>query len=102
MSVLLLMVFAIALTPFSAFHNHHHQEETVCKKDHKDCGHRFHIHSSADDCLICKAHFEKNYTQTHYHYQLFREVKFVSKYFMVAQGNYAELITLALRGPPLA
>lgn len=103
MSVLLLMVFAIALTPFSAFHNHdHHQEEVACKKGHKDCGHKFHIHSSSDDCLICKAHFEKNYTQTYHHYQLFKDVKVVSKYFFAARFHYTELINLALRGPPSA
>jgi len=100
-AVLLLMVFAMALTPFAAFHDHHH-EAPVCVKNHQDCGHKFHIHEGGDNCLICKAHFEKNYAvqQVQCHYFS------ITRTFMPAmppvKGSYTELISLSLRGPPLA
>lgn len=101
LAVLLLMVFAMALTPFAAFHNHHH-EDPVCVKNHKDCGHKVHIHERGDNCLICKAHFEKNYAVQEIHYRHYSVVSAFVPTAPLVKGSYAELISLSLRGPPLA
>jgi hypothetical protein len=95
------MVFAIALTPFSVFH-HHDEEVLPCAETKKDCGHSFHIHKHADKCLICAAHFEKHYTRSDVHDQIDLTHKPVSAIFTTLSGAYAELISLALRGPPSA
>ena len=95
------MVFAIALTPFAALHDHHH-EAPVCEKNQLSCGHKFHIHESSDNCLICKAHFEKSYSIEDYDYHFYVQCKSVPVAIPTVQGTYAELISLALRGPPVA
>jgi hypothetical protein len=104
-SVVLLMVFAIALTPFSVLH--HHDEAPDCLEgtalSHvKTCGHKFHIGTHEDHCLVCEAHFEKNYTTTTTHYQVYLEYKLVSKYYRTTAAAYTQLIGTALRGPPTA
>lgn len=55
---LLLGVFLFAITPFSIFHQHENQLVQV-KEDH--CTHKIHVTTQKDNCLVCKAHFEKNY-----------------------------------------
>ncbi|ACU02401.1 hypothetical protein Phep_0175 [Pedobacter heparinus DSM 2366] len=101
MSVLLLWVFAIALTPFSVFHNHH-DDEPQCVPHEKTCTHKIHIGSHKEECLICAAHFEKNYTTTQQYFQVYLVNKAVAQYFVTAGGFYTELIGQSLRGPPLA
>jgi len=98
-AVVLLMVFSIALTPFSILHNHH-EEETSCAKNGETCKHQYHIQNHADTCLICAAHFEKDYITTHSHYTLYQVSKPVLKPVEAISGSYAELIRLGLRGPP--
>ena len=95
------MVFAIALTPFSAFHNHH-QEAPKCATEGKSCSHRFHIHSHAEKCLICTVHLEKTYDKGHLQYLLYQEHNTVLKSYSIVNGDYTKLISLALRGPPVA
>jgi len=92
------MVFAIALTPFSAFH--HHEEEPVCAAAGKICAHTVHIHSHSDNCLVCAAHFEKSYTTTQNHFETYFLSRTLLKTFGICSGSYVALIGTALRGPP--
>jgi len=100
-AVVLLLVFAIALTPFAAFHDHHHAAPS-CAGTHLDCGHKFHIHESGDNCLICKAHFEKSYAFQQIQYRHYSVERSFVLSAPLLKGSYAELISLSLRGPPLA
>ena len=54
----MLWVFSLAITPWSSLHHHKELATTV----EKNCTHKLHVKSDQDHCLICKAHFEKNYT----------------------------------------
>ena len=101
LSILLLWVFAIALTPFSAFHNHNH-EEPRCSATEKICQHKVHISNHTDTCLVCAAHFEKNYLRTTTRFEIYQVNKPLVKFYPTVKGCYAELISLALRGPPVA
>lgn len=102
-SVVLLMVFAIALTPFSVLH--HHEEAPACSEDTslshvKACGHKFHVTTHEDHCLVCEAHFEKNYTTAATHFDVYLVYKPVAKYDRTTSASYTQLIGTALRGPP--
>src|SRR5690606_15721850 len=100
LSIVLLMVFAIAITPLSIFH-HHDEKVPVCVANKKSCGHEYHIHQHIEKCLICAAHFEKNYTGDEHRIQTYLIYKPVSVIFASTSGTYADLISSALRGPPL-
>ncbi len=100
-SILLLWVFAIAITPFSVFHNHQH-EERECVVHEKSCTHQLHVGSHTEQCLVCAAHFEKNYTTSIQHFQVYLENRTVIRYYATASGFYTKLVGLALRGPPLS
>ncbi|WP_133575420.1 hypothetical protein [Pedobacter metabolipauper] len=99
LAISLLLVFAIALTPFSAFH--HHNDEPKCAKEGYTCTHKSHIGNHAEKCLVCAMHFEKNYTYSSYHYQLFEQLSHNTIGTAAVSGTYSELISLALRGPPV-
>jgi hypothetical protein len=100
LSILLLWVFAIALTPFSAFHNHKH-EETSCAGHQKTCNHKLHVSNHSDDCLVCKAHFEKNYLKEQQYFPTYRAYTHARPYYTILSGTYVELIRRSLRGPPV-
>lgn len=107
----MLLVFTIALTPFGAFHHHGHdhdhdhahhaQEQTSCSANKKDCGHKLHIGTKTEHCLICEAHFEKHYTTTKTHYQVYLESKRIQKVYDEVNSSYTRLISRSLRGPPI-
>lgn len=97
---MLLWVFTIALTPFSAFHDHNHNEPR-CVSNQKTCTHKLHISNHSDSCLICKAHFEKNYLSTQQYFETYQVNVSAMRYYATVNGSYAELISLSLRGPPL-
>ena len=101
LSVVLLMVFAITLTPFSAFHNHD-EAATTCVEKGESCSHQFHIHAHSEKCLICTIHFEKNYDHVQVQYTLYNEIGVVIKPFPAVSGNFTKLISLGLRGPPVS
>nr|WP_162988717.1 hypothetical protein [Pedobacter schmidteae] len=101
LSVLLLWVFAIALTPFSAFHHHDHHE-VKCTSHDKACTHKLHVGTQTEHCLVCEAHFEKNYTTAHHHFLVYRVSKPVAKFYAEVSSSYTRLINLSLRGPPVA
>ena len=97
----MLWVFAIALTPFGVFHHHDHHE-VKCSSHEQHCAHKLHIGSQTEHCLICEAHFEKDYTTGQHHFQVYLLSKPVRKLYRVASNSYTRLINLALRGPPVA
>lgn len=110
LSVLLLLVFTIALTPFGAFHHHEHDHEhhghhdhgqTSCSANKKDCGHKLHIGTKTEHCLICEAHFEKNYTTTKTHFHAYVDSKPIQKFYDEVSSSYTRLISRSLRGPPV-
>ncbi|MGA9648078.1 hypothetical protein [Pedobacter sp.] len=98
-SALMLMVFAIALTPWNLLH--HHQPVPVITKE-VNCKHLSHVQAHADNCLICNAGFEKNYVQTHHLYKIYLSAKTFSQVRPVLKSFYTEIKRTSLRGPPLA
>lgn len=95
------MVFAIALTPWSSLH-HHEEVPDYCAKDGKECLHKFHVGSESHNCLICSAHFEKDYYTTAVAYRATLESKSVIKNYALISASYTALISTSLRGPPAA
>ncbi|WP_110828699.1 hypothetical protein [Pedobacter nutrimenti] len=98
LSAVLLWVFAIALTPWSALH--HHDQQDVHSAREKVCTHKLHISSHADTCLICAAHFEKDFVQSGTTFRIFLSVQSLPKIHPLISGSYTELIESSLRGPP--
>lgn len=96
----LLWVFAIALTPWSAFH-HHEEEVYSCAENGRVCMHKAHIGHQSHNCLICSAHFEKDYVKSGSVYKTELKGKRVIKNYALISASYTALISLALRGPPL-
>ncbi|KQB99383.1 hypothetical protein [Pedobacter sp. Hv1] len=97
LTVVLLWVFSLAITPWGALHHH---EEVVSTAVEKHCMHKVHIKTQQETCLICAAHFEKNYTTTNYTYTTYLIGKRITKHNAIVTGSYTELISTALRGPP--
>lgn len=95
-ATVMLWVFAIALTPWAALHQHKQVNESV----EKHCTHKFHVKTSKDNCLICSAHFEKHYVFTESIFTTYLHSKVVFKHKLLISGAYAQLISTALRGPP--
>lgn len=95
----MLWVFAIALTPWSVLHDH---EEEIHHDQEKICTHKLHISSRSETCLICAAHFEKDFIHTATTFRVFRTIKALSKVDPLISSSYTELIDSSLRGPPLS
>lgn len=93
----MLLVFAIALTPWSVLH--HHEDIPIPVKE-KNCHHVTHVSSHGDNCLICNASFEKDYVQTHHIYRIFLSAQLLSFTQPVLKSTYVKLLSTALRGPP--
>lgn len=93
-----MMVFAIVLTPWAAFH--HHEEPSLRAEKH--CTHKVHIKAQSETCLVCSAHFEKNYVSTHSLYKIFLSVKLFNRSNTVLRGSFTDVISTSLRGPPTA
>ncbi len=95
----LLMVFAIALTPFGAFHHHEAIPGCSSSKEAK-CTHKEHVRNHADTCLVCAAHFEKNFIRA----RLIQAVFLQSSPFVTKQvaltAVHIEAEVPSLRGPP--
>ncbi|RNL49668.1 hypothetical protein [Pedobacter jejuensis] len=99
LAAIMLMVFAIALTPWNLLHKH--QPIPVVKQE-INCKHLSHVQAHADNCLICNAGFEKNYVHTHHLYKIFLSVKLFGQADPVLKSSYTEIKRTSLRGPPLA
>ncbi len=94
----MLMVFAIALTPWNIIH--HHQQAPVTVKE-VNCKHLSHVQAHADNCLICNAGFEKNYVHTAFLYKIYLSVKIFGQTEATLKSFYTEIKRTSLRGPPL-
>jgi hypothetical protein len=97
LTVVMLWVFSLAITPWSALHHH---EQVVDTAAEKHCTHKLHLKTQQDTCLICAAHFEKNYTITSSSHITYLTSKLMPKNIAVVTSSYAELISTSLRGPP--
>jgi hypothetical protein len=93
----MLWVFSLAITPWSALHHH---PEVASIPVEKNCTHKFHVKTNADNCLICKAHFEKNYTVVKASFVTYLNSKLMAKNNPIVTSYYSELISTSLRGPP--
>lgn len=100
-AVFMLLVFAIALTPWSTLH-HHEEEQTGCVKYAKMCMHRAHIGNQTHNCLVCSAHFEKDYLTVTHSFEMKSHRVAMIKTYVLLQASYTELIGTSLRGPPVA
>lgn len=96
LAIVILAVFAMAITPWSAIHHH---DNTVAVE--KNCTHKIHVKTASDNCLICKAHFEKNYTADFYNYIVHLKIELIKRIFPVISGSFTEVIATCLRGPPI-
>ncbi len=97
LTLVMLWVFSIAITPWGALH-HHEQVAPIAAEKH--CTHKMHLKAQQENCLICAAHFEKNYTVAKNSYTTYLYSKSVVKDNLIVRGSYTELISTALRGPP--
>jgi hypothetical protein len=95
----MLLVFTIALTPWSALH--HHPQVTYHPEKEKTCTHKLHISSHVDTCLICAAHFEKDFVNVTATFQVFLSIKSYLKESPVLSSSYVALLSTSLRGPPV-
>ncbi|WP_199117128.1 hypothetical protein [Pedobacter sp. ASV28] len=95
-AIVMLGVFSLAITPWNALHHHEDTPPVV----EKNCTHKVHVKTETENCLICKAHFEKNFTADFYTYLVHLNSKLVESIFPLVGSLFTELITTSLRGPP--
>lgn len=62
--------------------------------------HKFHIGNESHNCLVCSAHFEKDYYNPAFIYHAVLQSKTVVKNFTLISASYTALISEGLRGPP--
>lgn len=93
----MLWVFSLAIIPWSSLH-HHEAVPTVAAEKH--CTHQLHLKAQKDTCLICAAHFEKNYTLAQPVYTAYLESTLVVRNVEAVSSSYTALIATSLRGPP--
>ncbi len=95
----MLWVFSLAITPWSALHHHANTDEGPVEKH---CTHKLHIKASQESCLICKAHFEKNYTVSDQLTVTYLAQVLVMSVVLTPSSAYTALISTSLRGPPVS
>ncbi|CAM4260375.1 hypothetical protein SAMN06265348_108157 [Pedobacter westerhofensis] len=100
-AVCMLWVFAIALIPWSTLH-HHEEEQNDCAKYGKMCMHKTHIGNESHNCLICSAHFEKDYLTSTHSFELKSRSILLIKTYVLITASYTALRGTSLRGPPIA
>jgi hypothetical protein len=100
LSVILLWVFSIALTPWGAFHNHHEVPEAKCSATGNVCNHKYHVSLEKHNCLVCAVHFEKDYAVTAQPFVVWLKSIAIFKSDALSAASYVELISTSLRGPP--
>jgi hypothetical protein len=92
----ILAVFMLAITPWGALH--HHEEEAPINEKH--CTHTVHVKTSTEHCLVCKAHFEKNYTNDFDTFLIYLKTNPIKLVFKLAGKPFTSIISRCLRGPP--
>lgn len=96
LAVIILAIFSLAITPWSILH--HHEEVVVAHE--KNCTHNVHVKTSEEHCLVCKVHFEKNYSTDLYTYLLHLPQELIKRIFPLLDSSFTEVIATSLRGPP--
>jgi hypothetical protein len=96
LTLAMLWVFSLAITPWSSFHNH----EKVATAVEKNCTHKLHVKAEQDHCLICKVHFEKNYIVSVSSFVTYLASNLLERNNPILISSYSELISTSLRGPP--
>jgi hypothetical protein len=93
----MLLIFCLAITPWSVFHHHQPVAQIVPEKH---CTHHVHVQAQKDNCLICTAHFEKSYFPKGDSFVTYLHSKAIIKNMAIVKSAYAVLISTSLRGPP--
>ena len=96
LATLILGIFCLAITPWNALHHH----DGHIDAHEKNCTHTVHVKVADDHCLICKAHFEKNYTSDFYNYIIHFKTELIKRIFPLIGSSFTEVIATCLRGPP--
>jgi ABC-type uncharacterized transport system permease subunit len=94
---IMLWVFSLAITPWSAMHHHPEVHEQTVEQH---CTHKLHFKTQQENCLICKAHFEKNYTVASKLPVAYLQSETIIRSVIVYSHSYTALIFTSLRGPP--
>jgi hypothetical protein len=117
---LLMMVFAITVIPFNAFHHHdedehiaaHHSHEKnhSCALDHQfckaevlseSCEHESHVQTALPKCFSCTFHFIKQYTiQDEGHAVLLPQFKVTFGSYCLSDSDQI-LVWISNKGPPV-
>ncbi len=95
-AVVILAIFSLAITPWGALH--HHESESIVHE--KNCTHTVHVKTTTEHCLICKAHFEKNFTADFKTYLVYLKSNRVKAIYPLVGNSFTEVIASCLRGPP--
>ncbi len=95
-AIVILAIFSLAITPWSALHHH---EDSVPIHE-KNCTHTVHVKTSTENCLICKAHFEKNFVSDFQNYLVYLKANLVENVFPLVGNSFTDIIASCLRGPP--
>lgn len=95
-AVVILAIFSLAITPLSILH--HHEENIPIHE--KNCTHTVHVKTSSENCLVCKAHFEKHFISDFHNYIVYLKGNIVEHVFSLVGNSFTDIIASCLRGPP--
>ncbi|MDQ8003791.1 MAG: hypothetical protein REI64_03260 [Pedobacter sp.] len=95
-AVVILAIFSLAITPWGALHHH---EENIPVHE-KNCTHTVHVKTSSENCLVCKAHFEKNFVSDIQNYIVYLKANIVENTVSLVGNSFTSIIASCLRGPP--
>lgn len=101
LTLFLIWTFAITVIPWAALH-HHQEEQEYCAKEGKICMHKTHVGNEQHNCLICAAHFIKDYHNTAVSFRVSLSGKIITRNYTPVESSYTALIRSSLRGPPAA
>jgi hypothetical protein len=101
LTLFLIWTFAITVIPWAALH-HHQEEQEYCAKEGKICMHKTHVGNEQHNCLICSAHFIKDYHTAAVSFQVRLQSKLIARNYTPVKTFYTALIRSSLRGPPAA
>lgn len=96
LAMAILAIFSLAIIPWASLHSH----EEVTHIAEENCTHKVHVKKADEHCLICKAHFEKNYTKTSVSFVVFFKEYVLDKVVIILGQTFTQLISTSLRGPP--
>lgn len=98
LTLFLLGVFALGITPWEAFHDH--SSTIIADSIERDCLHSGHVKAKPAKCIVCVSHFDSIFILNS---SLFKyvekavQLKYVEGLF---NTSFTNLISTPLRGPP--